>query len=141
MGANRPGLLVAIGEPRCLELLATAEVVRVAFTTHEGPTIVPVNHLLHDGAVYFRTAPGSKLGAAAAAGPVALEADHWDAATRTAWSVVAHGHATIVTTAADVEALLALPFDPWVEPGERPFWVRVSLESLSGRELRRPLGE
>ena len=138
MVSSRPAELVAIDEDEARRLLAAAPVVRVAFATPHGPDVLPVNHVVHDGVVYFRTTAGSKLGTAAAGEPVALEADDADRERRLGWSVVAHGHATIVTDPALEERLLALEFDPWLDPSARPFWVRVALEHVTGRRIVRP---
>lgn len=133
----RPGDLTPIDHERCLELLAEASFVRVAFVTPQGPTVLPVNHLFHDGALYFRTAPGSKLGTAAAGERVAVEADSGDDLTRTGWSVVAHGPASIVNDGELIEELHAKPFEPWALPAEQAFWVQVELERISGRRIVR----
>ena len=134
----RPGDLIELDRERCIELLAGAHLVRIAFVTDHGPSVLPVNHLVHDGSLYFRTAPGSKLGIAAADGPVAIEADGGDAATRTGWSVVVHGRASIVTDEGVSEALYERPFEPWALPDDRAFWVRVPLDQISGRRIQRP---
>lgn len=134
----RPGDLVALDPDECVALLEQAPWVRVGFITGGAPHVLPVNHLLHDGAVYFRTAPGSKLGTAAAGGRVAIEADGGDEATRIGWSVVAHGHAEIVTEPGVEEQLFALPFEPWALPDDKGFWVRVEVASITGRRIVRP---
>jgi uncharacterized protein len=88
--------------------------------------------------VFFRTGPGSKLATAAADGPVVVQADGGDADERVGWSVLAQGHASIVTDTSVEEALHAQPFEPWAVPDDKPFWVRVELEHLSGRRIVRP---
>ncbi len=133
----RPGDLVTIEADECVELLASAPWVRIAFVSGGLPTVLPVNHLFHEQAVYFRTAPGSKLGSAAADGPVAIEADGGDADLRIGWSVLAHGHSRIVTDPALEEALLAYPFEPWALPDDKAFWVQVDVEDISGRRIVR----
>jgi uncharacterized protein len=134
----RPGDLVALDPAECVELLEQAPWVRIGFVVDGLPTVLPVNHLFHDDAIFFRTAPGSKLGTAAATGPVAIEADGGDTSTRIGWSVVAHGHARIVTDPALEEQLFALPFEPWALPDDKGFWVRVDVRSISGRRIVRP---
>lgn len=134
---RRPGDLMALDANRCVELLETTPFVRIAFTTADGPNVLPVNHLLHDGAVHFRTSPGSKLATAAADGLVAVEADEADLANRTAWSVVAHGRASIVVDEALIEVLMAAEFEPWALPGEQAFWVRIDVHSITGRQIVR----
>ena len=59
------------GEAR--ELLARGEVGRVGITIGAFPAIFPVNYRLIDGAIVFRTAPGSKMSAAAQGAVVAFE--------------------------------------------------------------------
>ncbi len=134
----RPGDLVAIDADRCVALLGSAGYARLGFVLDGVPSVLPVNVLLHGDAIYFRTATGSKLAAAAAAGPVAVQADGGDDATRVGWSVLAHGHASIVTDPAVEEELLARPFEPWAIPDDKPFWVRVDVASITGRRIVRP---
>ena len=131
------GELVPIDPSDCIDLLAEAPYVRIGFVAEGEPTVLPVNAVLHEDAIYFRTSPGSKLGSAAADAVVAVEADGGDAEARIGWSVVAHGHASIVTDAALEEVLFGLPFEPWALPDTREFWVRVEVASVSGRRIVR----
>lgn len=133
----RPGDLVTLETSRCVELLESAPWVRIAFVVDGAPAVLPINILMHDDAIYFRTAPGSKLGTAAASGRVAIEADGGDTDLRTGWSVIAQGEASIVTDPSVEEALLARPFEPWALPDDKAFWVRVHVISISGRQIVR----
>lgn len=135
---QRPGDLVAIDPNDCVSLLESAPWIRIGFVTDDGVAVLPVNHLIHDGAIFFRTGPGSKLGSAAATGPVTVEADDGDVATREAWSVMARGHASIVTDQDLIERLMALPFEPWALPDTQAFWVRVDVDDIAGRRIVRP---
>lgn len=132
-----PGDLVPIDASVCTELLADAPWARIGFVVDGVPTVLPINIVLHDDAIFFRTAAGSKLGTAAASARVAIEVDGGDPSERVAWSVVAHGQASIVTDR-DLEAtLLGLPFEPWAVPDSRQFWVRVEVADISGRRIVR----
>jgi len=133
----RPGDLVALDPDECFSLMERAPWVRVGFICDGAPHVLPVNHLFYDDAIFFRTAPGSKLGTAAAGGRVAIEADGGDEATRVGWSVVAHGQTAIVTDAALEERLFAQSFEPWALPDDRHFWVRVEVASITGRRIVR----
>ena len=133
----RPGELIAIDRDACVEHLEQAPYVRIGFVVDGDPMILPVNHLLHGGAVYFRTAPGSKLGSAAAGSLVVIEADEGDAERRIGWSVVARGRASIVTDQTEIEALHARSFEPWALPGDRSFWIRVDVQDIDGRRVVR----
>lgn len=135
---SHPGDLVAIDADECTALLRAAPFVRIAFVVDGAPTVLPINVLLHDDAVFFRTATGSKLGTAAAGGPVAVEADAGDETTRIAWSVVLHGTASIVTDTSLEEELLGRTFEPWALPDVKSFWVRVDQHEITGRRIVRP---
>ncbi len=111
---------------------------RIGFVVDGEPTVLPVNALLHEDAIYFRTASGSKLGSAAADAVVAIEADGGDTDARIGWSVVARGRASIVTDDELEQALYAEPFEPWAVPDTRQFWVRVEVDTVSGRRILRP---
>jgi uncharacterized protein len=131
----RPGDLLALDPAECVERLSRASWIRIAFVNAGGPTILPVNHVVFEDAVFFRTAPGSKLGLAAQADRVAIEADGGDSATRIGWSVVAHGRASIVHDRALVERLMALPFEPWALPEDAVFWIRIDIDTITGRTI------
>lgn len=133
-----PGDLIALDPSRCIELLADAPWVRIGFVVDGAPTVLPINAVLHEDAIYFRTASGSKLGTAAATGHVAIEADGGDESARVGWSVVVHGQASIVTDAELEATLLGLPFEPWALPDSQQFWVRVEVTSVTGRQIIRP---
>ncbi len=134
---HRPGDLTVLGRDACVELLEQAPYSRIAFVVDGVPVVLPINHLLHDGAVYLRAAPGSKLGSAAAGQLVAIEADAGDATQRIAWSVLVRGRASIVTDEAETAALHAYDFEPWALPETRSFWIRVDVHDIDGRRIRR----
>ena len=132
-----PGDLVVLGRDACVDRLEEAAYSRIAFVVDGVPVVLPINHLLHDGAVYLRTAPGSKLGSAAAGQIVVIQADEGDAERRVAWSVMVRGRASIVTDEAEIEALHAYPFEPWALPDSRSFWIRVDVHDIDGRRIVR----
>jgi uncharacterized protein len=121
----------------CVELLTQTPYVRIGFVVDGDPMVLPVNHLLHGGAVYFRTAAGSKLGSAAAGNIVVVEADEGDEDRRVGWSVVAKGRASIVTDEREIEALHAQPFEPWALPDTTSFWIRIDVQDIDGRRVVR----
>ncbi len=129
------GDLSPIDRAEALALLASVRVSRIAFVSGGAPDILPVNHVVIDGDVAFRTGAGSKLGAAAAGSEVAVEADQFDALAEAGWSVVVHGPARIVIDEADIERLHALDFEPWALPDTRAFWIRVESREVTGRRL------
>lgn len=99
----------------CWDLLAGADVGRIAVVVDDGPEIFPVNHVVDGRRIVFRTAAGTKLFAADGR-DVAFEADGTQTApdgTVVAWSVVAKGVATAVRDADDLARVDALPLRPW----------------------------
>lgn len=127
--------LVPIPEAECWGLLAEAPLARIGFSTDGGPDVLPVNHLVHDGRLVFRSAPGSKLGVAAAGSTVAIEVDEYDPESHTGWSVVAYGHAHIVTEPEHLSELHSIDFAPWTSPDLRDLWIEVDVERISGRRV------
>jgi uncharacterized protein len=132
---RHPGDLEAIDRAECEQLLTSVPFVRLGIVTDRGPSILPVNHVMVDGDLYFRTEAGSKLAAAAGEGQVAVETDGADPGRHIGWSVLGHGIATIVTDHDLEERLSSLDFTPWHAPDEKLFWVRVRFDDLEGRRI------
>lgn len=132
---RHPDDLIELDETECLQLLASVALCRVAWVSDGRPDVLPVNHLVDDGAIVFRSAAGTKLGVAARGGAVAVEADHHDPATHTGWSVVARGRAGIVTDDERLRHLHSLDFAPWSAADQRDLWVEVRIEELTGRRI------
>src|SRR5690242_8976111 len=101
-----------IDEAECQRLLRTVSVGRVGVTIDALPAVLPVNFVVHNGGVLFRTVSGTKLEAATSNAVVAFEADSVDQAEG-AWSVLVRGVAREVTDASDLEAVRSLPLESW----------------------------
>jgi len=82
--------------------------------------------------VAFRTGTGSKLSATEGQSHVVFEADDFDAG-RPGWSAVVNGDAQAVYEDAEIEAQDRLGLDSWADDADRPFWIRIRPESVSGR--------
>jgi len=119
---------------RCLQLLATVPVGRVSFFADGEIVVLPVNHLMDGPDPVFRTARGSKLSAADGLELVAFEADQYDERTRSGWSVLVNGRAQAVYDDGEIQRLNGLGLQPWIGPGDRPFWIRIRPASISGRQ-------
>ena len=120
----------------CWRLLDAAPVGRVGFVDDGSPVILPVNFALDGHAIAFRSAAGSKLGAAIMERPVCLEVDHWDALSHTGWSVLAKGTAEHVLDDEGLTRMSRLRVVPWSRPDLRIEWVRVIVDEVTGRRLR-----
>ena len=107
-GRDRSGLTILSPE-ECLERIRSVPLGRVAFTQDGEVVILPVNHLLVGTRFAFQTSWGSVL----VRGPVAIVHDREERARLDAWSA---------TT--------------WVPAVDNMFWVVVTPENVSGREIR-----
>ena len=98
------------------------------------PAIFPVNYLVVDGAIVFRTAPGTKMSAAMEGAVVAFEVDDYQLADRSGWSVLAVGRAEVVDDPDTGFMARLARLEPFVD-GTRTAIVRIEPLFLSGRRL------
>ncbi|MFH9131430.1 helix-turn-helix domain-containing protein [Streptomyces griseoaurantiacus] len=118
----------------CRALLASHGVGRLAVSTASGPVVVPVNYTVVDGALVFRTAPGTTP-ALAVGNRVAFEVDRVDEALSEGWSVLVRGNARAVTDPGSVRRLGERAVSgPWAG-GKRELWVRVDPVEITGRRI------
>jgi uncharacterized protein len=130
-----PDRLDPLTVDECLELLATNHFGRVAIDDPEGPVVLPVNYVLDQGSVVFRTDEGAKLDAAFRRERISFEADHVDEREGTGWSVLVRGKAEEITDPRELEHARELPIAP-LAGGERNRFVRLLSSSISGRRIR-----
>ena len=121
----------------CLELLASVPVGRVGVTIDALPAVLPVNFVVHGGAVIFRTVPGTKLDAATAGAVVAFETDGYgDSRDPNGWSVLLRGIAHEIDDPAQLAMARALPLESWAWDGGADRFVRIEPTVLTGRRVR-----
>lgn len=131
--------LVELDEGTCMDLLDTTPVGRLAFIGEDSrPTILPVNHVVDEGDIYFRTAPGTKLDVAQrlATAPVAFEVDDFTTSERTGWSVHVRGRIEPVADAVRRAHLDRTGHKAWVSETDQHAWVRVIVDEMTGRRLQ-----
>lgn len=119
----------------CWRYVQAGEMGRLAIATDEGrPEVFPIDYRVHDGAVYLRSAPGTKLRLMAQHPAVAFEIDGADA--RAYWSVVVQADAKRLDTDADIEAsgILGLVSS---SPTAKDNYVRLSPVAITGRRFPR----
>ncbi|MBF4571951.1 pyridoxamine 5'-phosphate oxidase family protein [Herbiconiux sp. VKM Ac-1786] len=85
----------------CWRLLATTELGRLAVSDDQGADIFPINHLVTDRLVYFRSAPGTKIVRLTERPGVAFETDGTE--NRQRWSVVLRGTARRLSIDTDIQ--------------------------------------
>jgi nitroimidazol reductase NimA-like FMN-containing flavoprotein (pyridoxamine 5'-phosphate oxidase superfamily) len=116
-----------------LSLLRTAVLGRLIFTRGREPRILPLNFVVHQGSVVFRTSYGELLDHVHLSN-VLFETDHVDPATQTGWSVIVTGRAEEIWRSDDLEVMRELPLRPWA-PGERDHFIRIVPTRITGRVI------
>jgi len=128
-----------LDEDQCLELIAPGGIGRIGYAGRSGPVVLPVNYVLREGAILFRTAEHGPLdedlrtGITGADYQVAFEIDNIDLAGHQGWSVLIQGPAHHVDGAGQ-EAVREAGVEAWA-PGERELFVRIVPSRLTGRRV------
>ena len=118
----------------CWELLRGTGLGRLATSVDSFVDIFPVNYFVHDDAILFRTAPGSKLHNIGLNPSVAFEVDGFD--TRWHWSVVIHGTAQHLRSQTEVLQSGVMELVSW-SPTAKDDYVRILPDDVSGRRIDR----
>ena len=140
--ATRP-VLESLNEVECLRLISPGGIGRLAFTGRYGLTVFPVNYVLHDGSIVFRTSEDSptdedlRTGIAHAEYEVAFEIDHIDQVGQLGWSVLVQGSAHHMSSEAERAVVRESGVEPWAA-GPREHAIRITPTRVTGRRLRRP---
>jgi len=126
--------LIELDREECLELLAAKSVGRLAYAAHYGARILPVNYVLADDSIIFRTLPNGAIFHHALNSMCAFEVDDTDEFFESGWSVVVTGFVELATRD-DFEHMRhgKLP-QPWATGNRRTF-VRLPCTQLSGRRV------
>jgi uncharacterized protein len=135
LATDRAGLeILHLGD--CFGLLKSVPVGRVGFVARGEVVILPVNFAVDGQDVVFATGAGSKLSCVEVGHYVGFEADAYDAATATGWSVVVNGFAEIVDSAEEAARLDGIGMTPWgAATAQERVWVRIRPTTVSGRRL------
>ena len=133
MGSQEIYTGLELSDAESWTLLRQAVVGRLAVTVDDQPEIFPVNHVVDDGGVLFRTGTGTKL-AGAVGHLVAFEVDGYDVDTATAWSVMVKGQAQEVNRPYDVLDVFELQLFPW-HSAPKPYFIRIEPDCISGRRF------
>ena len=133
LATDRAGLEVLhLGD--CFLLLQSVPVGRIGFVAGGEVAILPVNFTVDGQDVVFKAAAGTKLSAVEVGHYVAFEADSYDTATKTGWSIVVNGLAEIIDSADEAARLDTLGLSSWGEGTDR-VWVRIRPSSITGRRI------
>jgi nitroimidazol reductase NimA-like FMN-containing flavoprotein (pyridoxamine 5'-phosphate oxidase superfamily) len=137
-------VLEHLDEAECMRLIAPGGIGRLCFAGRFDLTVLPVNYVLHDGKVLFRTAPEgttdedlrTSIGVARAEYRVAFEVDDFDGQTRTGWSVLVQGPAHHIDSEAERAEAEAAGLETWAG-GNRDHFIRITPARVTGRRIQR----
>jgi len=126
------GRLQELSRAECMELLTEKNVGRVVYAGPDGPEIIPLNYIVHNDAVLFRTSPHSLLGRSLPLDVAAFEVDETDDFTESGWSVVLRG----AVHALDADDLPPVDERPTAWPaGQRTLYVRLAPRTVTGLRM------
>lgn len=125
-------VITVLSREEALELMGTESLGRIVVRRKDDMDIFPVNFVIDNGTIYFRTAEGNKLFTVALNHDVLFEADHVDGDR--AWSVVVKGTAEVLKDAAKIHHADTLDLKPWV-PTLKYNFVAVTPVEVSGRSF------
>ena len=129
---SNPGT-VYLTEAECWALLHRHVVARLAVDIAGRPDIFPINYIVDDGSIVFRSGAGTKLAGAVLGRHVAIEIDGLDV-DGSVWSVVVKGIAREVTEMTERYEIDELPLYPWVT-SQKPNFVRIEPHLTTGRRF------
>jgi nitroimidazol reductase NimA-like FMN-containing flavoprotein (pyridoxamine 5'-phosphate oxidase superfamily) len=120
----------------CMTLLRACEVGRVVYTADAMPAIAPVNYVVDVDTIAIHTDSESRLSAAGRHDVVAFEVDEIDEATGAGWSVVVVGRTSEITSADELDGLVAASLRSWTSDGPGRY-LRISCDIVTGQRLSR----
>ena len=133
LATDRGGLeILHLGD--CFQLLQLASVGRIGFLCGGEVLILPVNFLVDGQDVVFRAYVGSKLSKIEVGHYACFEADSYDAATKSGWSVVARGLVE-KESEASFARLDDCGMEFWGETAQERLWMRIRPTSITGRRI------
>lgn len=130
--------ITQLSEEECWERLRALEIGRLAYHLADEVHIAPINYVVEEEQILFRTAEGSKLLGVVMNEDVAFEIDQVDNDKEEAWSVIARGAARILD-GPDARDADNLRLRAWVDT-EKFNVVAIAVDEISGRQfhLSRP---
>lgn len=126
--------LRVLGREECLQRLRRSTIGRVGVSSAALPLILPVGFVVHADRIVLRTSPGTRLEAALDDAVVCFEADEFDVAARSGWSVVLTGRSEVLARDDERYHLASMVLPEWGS-GDGGSVVAISPAIMTGREL------
>ncbi len=123
-----------LDDDACWDLLRSQPVGRLAVAIAGEVEIFPINYLVHERQIVFKSAQGSKLAALAANARVSFEIDGYTPESGEAWSVVIKGVAYELQRFSEIYEAEELPLFPW-NASPKDFFVTIRPREMAGRRF------
>lgn len=130
---TRSGPVTILSERESWALLGGASLGRLVTAVDDEAHIFPVNFVVQNRTILFRTAAGTKLISAAINNQVVFEAD--DHTSAEGWSVIVRGVARTLRTDEELDEAERAQLLPWTATA-KTHYVRVSPVRVTGRRFR-----
>ncbi len=121
-----------LSQTECWDLLSSRSLGRLVTSVDGQPEIFPVNYVVQNRTVLFRSAEGTKLVSAAINNNVLFEADDHNVAE--GWSVIVKGLARSLRSDEDIAEAEKAQLLPWIAT-VKPHYVRIRPLSVTGRRF------
>ncbi|GAA2128579.1 pyridoxamine 5'-phosphate oxidase family protein [Actinomadura napierensis] len=118
-----------LSRAECKTLLSSETIGRVVFTDQALPAVTPVRFTVDDGGLVVCAPAGERLGAAVRGTIVAFQADRFDPAGLTGWTITVVGHARAVGSPDERVRSALGPSGPGTE------YFRIPFERFSGHSV------
>lgn len=119
-----------LGQLSCRQLLSTHQRGRIALNGNPSPEVVPVDYVLSDNSIYFRTGDNISEMASDGSQEATFQVDGSNPERRSSWNVMVRGHLENADASEEPEELPG-PLDI----AERPHLVQMSIDEMEGREV------
>ncbi len=126
---------VDLTSQQCWDLLAAGSSGRIGYESDGRILIYPVNYLIHEGAIFFRTLPDGGIGAALPCAVSSFEIDMVKPEQSTGWAVLASGPASTVEDPALLTYLWGRNMPEPLAAGLRDQFVRIEPTVVTGRSV------
>ena len=129
-----------IPRDECMRLLDTQHLGRIGVVVAGRPIVLPINYVMDDGSIVFRTDDGTKFDAAVRGEFVAFEIDDVAPEYHTGWSILVNGVAEEIVDPDELRRAEHLPLRAWA-PGAKSRYLRITPVTISGRRIVPPGAE
>lgn len=123
-----------LSDEDCWKQLKSVELGRVVVSVDDEIDIFPINYVVADGVIVFRTSPGGKLLKLTVNSSVVFEVDDADTSAGWAWSVIIKGQARNLVSPNEILEADQLPLTPWTATLKYEY-VAITPTQISGRSF------